>query len=123
MAHRPGAPARETARAAMSTDPRRLAHARLMCRGFGSVPVAVAGSATAPDGLPRRGLLRVPESVVDELTGTIVERAATLRLPTVDAAAVTRGALLLVDGVSWQVRDALPTSDGAITVAVLARAD
>jgi hypothetical protein len=106
----------------MSTNTTRIQHARMVCRGFGSVPVTVASNPTAPDGQPRRGLLRVPESVVDDMTGTIVERAATLRLPSADAAGVARGGTIVVDGVSWQVRDTLPVSDGAVTVVVVARA-
>jgi hypothetical protein len=106
----------------MTSSPLRLRHARMMCRGPFSVPVSIGGNPTAPDGQPRRGLLRVPETVVDDMTGTIVERDATLRMPSADVANVTRGVMLTVDGVSWQVRDTLPTSDGAVTILVVAKA-
>jgi hypothetical protein len=106
----------------MTANPLRVQHARMACRGPFSVPVSVAGNPTAPDGRPRRGLLRVPESVVDDGTGTVIERAATLRIPSVDVPTVARGALITVDGASWQVRDVLETSDGAVTILVIARA-
>jgi hypothetical protein len=105
----------------MTTNPLRLQHARMACRGFGSVPVSVGGNPTAPDGQPRRGLLRVPETVVDDGTGTIIERAATLRIPSVDVPTVVRGNTITVDGVAWQVRDVLETGDGAVSVLVIAK--
>lgn len=97
-----------------------LRHARRMCRGFGSVPVLVAGNGTAPDGQPRRGLLNIVDRVSDDGAGQIVERSEVLTVPTADVATVARGTTLTVGGASRQVRDKLLIEDGSLTELVLA---
>lgn len=102
-------------------DAVRLAHARMMCRGFGSVPVSVGASATAPDGQPRRGILRVPERLVDDGAGMLLERQATLRVPAADVESVTRGTALTVDSTAWETREKVPLGDGVVVILELAR--
>jgi hypothetical protein len=100
-----------------------LRHARRMCRGFGSVPVAVAGNGIAPDGQPLRGLLMLPDRTVDDgMGGQALERFAQLTIPAADVSGVTRGTALLVDGVSRRVRDKALESDGVTAVLDLAPA-
>lgn len=97
-----------------------LRHNRLMCRGFGSVPVAIAGNPTAPDGRPLRGLSRIVERVEDDGVGQIVTRSEVLTVPTADVPTVTRGTTLTVDGAARVVRDRLLIEDGALVELVLA---
>jgi hypothetical protein len=91
-----------------------------MCRGFGSVPVAVAGNGTAPDGQPRRGLLNQAERVVEDGMGQVIERSEVLTIPTADVPAVVRGTTLTVDGRAREVRDRLLIEDGSLVELVLA---
>lgn len=91
-----------------------------MCRGFGSVPVSVGASATAPDGQPRRGLLNQVERVVDDGVGQVIERSEVLTIPTADVTAVVRGTTVTVNGQTRVVRDRLLIEDGSLVELVLA---
>ncbi len=97
-----------------------LRHARRMCRGFGSVPVSVAGNPTAPDGEPRRGLRNIVERVEDDGVGQVVIRSEVLTIPAADVTTVARGTALTVDGAARTVRDRLLIEDGSLVELVLA---
>jgi hypothetical protein len=97
-----------------------LRHARRMCRGFGSVAVAVAGNGTAPDGQPLRGLVNQAERVVDDGIGQVIERSEVLTIPTADVPTVVRGTTLTVDGRAREVRDRLLMEDGSLVELILA---
>jgi hypothetical protein len=100
-----------------------LRHVRQMCRGFGSVPVSVGGSPTAPDGRARRGLLMRPDRVIeDSMGGQALERFEELTVPTADVLTVSRGTTVVVDGQTRVVREARLDADGVVTVLELARA-
>jgi len=97
-----------------------LRHARVMCRGFGSVPVVVGVSTLAPDGRARRGLLTIADRVSDDGSGQVVGRAEILSVPTADVVTVTRGTVLTVDGQTRTVREKLLAEDGSLCELVLA---
>jgi hypothetical protein len=94
-------------------------HARVMCRGFGSVAVRVGSNAAAPDGQARRGLLSIVDRITDDSVGQVVERAQILTVPTDDVRTVARGTVLTVDGQARTVRDKLLIEDGALCELVL----
>jgi len=99
-----------------------LRHARRLCRGFGSVPVLVAGDPTAPDGKARRGLPNIVERVSEDGVGQIVERSEVVTIPTADVPTVLRGTAVTVDGQPRVVRDRLLIEDGSLVELVLAGA-
>lgn len=77
------------------------------------MPVSVAGNSLAPDGQPRKGLLSVPERIVDDgMGGEALERFESLRIPAADVLTVTRHSVITVDGLSRTVVEKLSISDG-----------
>ncbi len=78
-----------------------------------TVPVTVGGVTV-------RGSLATAERVVEDGVGQVVERSEVLTMRAGEVSSVTRGTVLVVDGVSRVVRDRLLNTEGAMVELILA---
>jgi hypothetical protein len=69
-----------------------------------------------------RGHFRQDTAVADDGTGTVLTEDRSVLVRTGALGTVTRGSAITVDGLAYQVRDALRDGDGTLTRIILARA-